>query len=57
MSHKSEDRIILIDIHPLIDEKVIPAFQKFLNSFKFKDLEENIIILYEKVFKLRKKNR
>jgi predicted nuclease of predicted toxin-antitoxin system len=56
MKHKPEDKIILIDIHPLIDEKVVPSFQKFLNILKIKDLEENIIILYEKMFKLRTKN-
>ena len=51
----SEDSIIVIDIHPLTDENVLPAFENFLKIFSPLDLKENIIILYENTFKFKKK--
>ena len=39
-----EHLIILIDIHPLIDENVLPVFERFLNNFSPSVLMENIII-------------
>ena len=53
--HKSENYLILIDIHPLIDENVLPNFEKFLNSFSFEELKENFIILKEDGIILKKK--
>ena len=43
--YESDDHIILVDIHPLIDENVLPRFEKFLNSFSFDDLKDNFVIL------------
>ena len=53
--HKSENYLILIDIHPLIDENVLPNFEKFLNSFSIEILKENFIILKEDGAILKKK--
>ncbi len=55
ISLEEGDSIILIDIHPLIDENVIPAFKKLLDKISISDLKENFIILYEKSFKIRAK--
>jgi len=52
---KSENYLILIDIHPLIDENVLPNFEKFLKSFSFEKLTENIVILEEDGIVLKKK--
>ncbi len=51
----SEDKLILIDIHPLIDEYVLPNFSEFLNSFYFEELNNNIVILKEDEIVLKKK--
>ena len=51
----SENFLVLIDIHPLIDENVLPNFEKFLNSFSFEELKDSYIILKEDGIKLRKK--
>ena len=53
--HESENYLVLIDIHPLIDENVLPNFEKFLKSFSFGKLTENIIILEEDGIVLKKK--
>ena len=54
--HKaSEISLIVVDIHPNIDEFVLPAFEKFLKVFNPNDLNDHIIILYEDNFKLKKK--
>lgn len=53
--HKNDAQLILIDIHPLIDENVLPHFEKFLNSFSFDDLKDNFIILKEERIILKKK--
>lgn len=54
-NHESDNYLILIDIHPLIDESVLPNFEKFLNSFSFEELENNCIILKEDEIILKKK--
>ncbi|KKN30321.1 hypothetical protein LCGC14_0835160 [marine sediment metagenome] len=53
--HVSDNHLILVDIHPLIDENVLPHFEKFLNSFSFDDLKENIVILQKDKIILKKK--
>jgi len=53
--NKSENYLILIDIHPLIDENVLPNFENFLNSFSFEELKENFIILKKDGAILKKK--
>ena len=53
--HESENYLVLIDIHPLIDENVLPNFENFLNSFSFKELKDNFIILREDGIILKKK--
>ncbi|NVM37907.1 MAG: DUF5615 family PIN-like protein [Candidatus Lokiarchaeota archaeon] len=53
--HESENYLVLIDIHPLIDENVLPNFEKFLKSFSFEKLTENIVILKEDGIVLKKK--
>jgi len=55
IKHESDANLILIDIHPLIDEKVLPNFEKFLNSLSFEDLKDNCIILNEDGMVLKKK--
>jgi len=55
IKYERENYLILIDIHPLIDENVLPSFEKFLKSFSFKKLTDNIIILGEDGIILRKK--
>lgn len=50
----SEHIIIVIDIHPLIDENVLPPFEEFLKSFSPSDLKKNIIILQENGITLKK---
>ena len=50
-----DNYLILIDIHPLIDENVIPNFEKFLKSSSFKKLIENFVILKEDGIILKKK--
>ena len=37
--------MIIIDIHPLIDENILPIFQEFFKSFDLDDLKDNLIIL------------
>jgi len=53
--HESDNQLILVDIHPLIDENVLPHFEKFLDSFSFDDLKENIVLLKEDEIILKKK--
>jgi predicted nuclease of predicted toxin-antitoxin system len=53
--YESEDKLILIDIHPLIDDYVLPNFSKLLNSFSFEELENNIAILNEDEIIFKKK--
>ena len=55
IKHESDTYLILIDIHPLIDENVLPNFKKFLNSFSFEDLKDNCIILNEDGILLKRK--
>ncbi|MHA1263661.1 MAG: DUF5615 family PIN-like protein [Candidatus Helarchaeota archaeon] len=55
LSKTPKDSIILVDIHPLIDENVLPAFEKFLDRIEFSELEGNFIILYENNYKIKKK--
>ena len=50
-----DDSILLIDIHPLIDENVLPAFKKLLKKITLSEIIGNFIILYEKNYKIRKK--
>lgn len=57
MKHDAKDRLILVDIHPLIDQKVIPAFRSILNELRIEDFKNHIVILYEETFKLRIKNQ
>lgn len=47
--------IIVVDIHPLIDEAVLPIFEKFLESLNFDDLKNNFIVLEKNKIILRKK--
>ncbi|KKL99541.1 hypothetical protein LCGC14_1813420 [marine sediment metagenome] len=54
-NYESDNYLILIDIHPLIDENVIPNFEKFLKSFSFEKLIENFVILKEDGIILKKK--
>lgn len=54
-NHESDSYLILIDIHPLIDENVLPNFEKFLNSLSFENLKDNNIILNEDGILLKKK--
>lgn len=56
MKHDLKDRLILVDIHPLIDQKVIPVFRRVLSDLKTEDLKNHILILYEYTYKLRIKN-
>lgn len=55
ITHESDTYLILIDIHPLIDENVLPNFEKFLQTFSLEDLKENYIILNEDGMLLKKK--
>ena len=55
IKHDSDAYLILVDIHPLIDENVLPNFEKFLQSFSFEDLKNNYIILNEEGMLLKKK--
>ena len=43
--HKIDNYLIIIDVHPLIDENVLPTFQNFLKSFNLNTLKDNFIIL------------
>jgi hypothetical protein len=54
-THESDNFLILIDIHPLIDENVLPNFEKYLNTFSFEELKSEIIILKEDGIILKKK--
>lgn len=51
--YKIDNYLIIIDVHPLIDENVLPIFQDFLKSLNLTTLKENFIILKkdEVVFK------
>ena len=53
--HKIDNNLIIIDVHPLIDENVLPMFQKYLKSLKINDLRDNFIILKKDEFILKKK--
>lgn len=53
--HKKEDFIIFIDIHPLIDENVIPVFEEYLKSLNYDDLTNNLIIITNDSLILKKK--
>lgn len=52
---ETDTYLVLIDIHPLIDEHVLPNIEKFLNSFSLEDLRDNCIILNEDGMLLKKK--
>jgi len=54
-SYLPTDSIILIDIFPMIDEKILPAFENFLNKISPNTLKGNFIILYETSFKIKVK--
>jgi len=41
----------------LLDENVLPNFEKFLKSFSFEKLTEDIVILEEDGIVLKKKNK
>jgi len=43
--HKIDNYLIIIDVHPLIDENVLPVFQNFLKSLDLNDLKDNFITL------------
>ncbi len=51
-----DNYLIIIDIHPLIDENVLPVFQNFLKSLNLKALKENFIILKEDKIVFKKKD-
>ena len=53
--HKKDDLLIIIDIHPLIDENVLPVFKNNIHSLKLEDLAAYYIILENRGFKLEKK--
>ena len=53
--HKKEDFIIFIDIHPLIDENVIPVFEEYIKSLNYDDLKNNLIIIANDSITLKKK--
>ena len=50
-----EDLVIIIDIHPLIDENTIPVFENFLKNLKISDLKNNIIVLTKTNYILKPK--
>ena len=54
--HKIDNYLIIIDVHPLIDENVLPVFQNFLKSLNLNDLKDNFITLKkdEIIFKKKK---
>ncbi len=54
-SYLPTDSIILINIYPLIDENVLPAFERLLNKASLSDLKGNLIILYENNYKISSK--
>jgi predicted nuclease of predicted toxin-antitoxin system len=56
VKYRPEDHLIIVDIHPLTDDKVLPAFEKFIKSFTPLKLKDNILILYETNYKLKKKS-
>jgi len=39
----------------MIDEKILPAFENFLNRISPNSLKGNLIILYENRFKIKSK--
>ena len=43
--HEIDNFLIIIDIHPLIDENVLPIFEKCLKSLNLEDLKEKFLIL------------
>lgn len=51
----TDNYLILINIHPLVDENVLPNLEKFLNSFSFEKLTDFIVILEENGINLKKK--
>ena len=51
-----DNYLIIIDIHPLIDENVLPVFQNFLKSLNLKALKENFFILKEDKIVFKKKD-
>ncbi len=54
--HKIDNFLIIIDIHPLIDENVIPAMEQYLISLKIEDLKKNYVILEKDNVKLIEKD-
>ncbi len=54
--HRFDNYLIIIDIHPLIDENVIPIFQNFLKTLDFSILKDNFIILKKEKILLKKKD-
>lgn len=45
MKIEKEHQIITIDIHPLIDDNVIPKFQEFLKEIHTINFENSYIVL------------
>jgi len=55
MQKTSEIFLIVIDIHPLVDENVLPAFKNFLTQFNTSILDDHFIIIHENNFELKKR--
>ena len=53
--HKLDNYLIIIDVHPLIDENVLPIFQNYLKLLNINDLKDNFVILKKDEFILKKK--
>ena len=54
--HKIDNYLIIIDVHPLIDENVLPIFQNFLKSLNLNALKDNFIILEKDEIIYKKKD-
>ncbi len=52
-----DNYIIIIDIHPLIDENVLPEFQTLLKTLDIKLLKDNLIILKQGEIVHKKKKK
>ena len=53
--HVKDNFLIIIDIHPLIDEYVRPIFEKCIEALNFDDLKDYFIVLDKTNINLRKK--
>lgn len=53
--HVKDNFLIIIDIHPLIDEYVLPIFEKCIEALNFDDLKDYFIVLDKTNINLRKK--